>query len=54
MFSFLDLMTYKPTNPSSKHDIIQDTHEHIDDAINHTNHQIDERFHEASQNLKQQ
>lgn len=33
---------------------IETVHEHIKDEINHTNHQIHEEFHKASQNLEQQ
>lgn len=47
-------MPLKPLSPSSK-DLdyaIQDVHEQIEDLINHTHHQMDERFHKASQNLK--
>lgn len=55
MFGSLDSISFKPTNPSSKDldDVIQAAHEYIEDAINHINHQMDGRFHAASQNLEQ-
>lgn len=56
MLSFIDLMSSKPTNTSSKDldDVIQATHEHIEYAINHIHHQMDERFHISSQIFEQQ
>lgn len=53
VISFLESMPLKPLNPSKDLDYaIQDAHEQIEDAINHTHHQMDERFHKASQNLE--
>lgn len=47
-------MSSKHTNRLSKYldDATKSVHTHIEDAINHIHHQMDERFHEARQNLK--